>query len=204
MSRNSFSKAMADDFRKAAYQSIREFIPVVAKDLHSIMEDEVADDFYNDYQPGSGGNRTRTDWRRGVSKKAKERIGTRRYSRRFSLYDILDVDYDENDMTISWDFNPEAMTFRSGYGGEDGLYDLVFKEGWHGGARSGPYHPGNGDARWRYPNPFYTDWFEDDPAERAAIAPIDNWKKKLSEYEKNTLAEKFERLLIENLKDTFR
>lgn len=201
MPRNDLNKAIADDFREAAYRSIREFIPVVEQDLKDIME-EVADDFYNDYRPGTAGERNRNDWRAKASRRQKDRVYPQSYHRQYSLYDILDVQTDESAMTISWDFDPSPMEYRSGYNGEDGLYDLVFREGWHGGAQSGPRHPGNG-AAWRHPNPFFTEWF-DDPAERAETTPLDNWKQQLSNYENRVVAEKFKELLTANLRDKFR
>ena len=50
------------------------------------------------------------------------------------------------------------MTYRNGYGGEDGLYNTVFRGGYHGGAASGQGHPKNGVPMWRYPYPIYVTW----------------------------------------------
>ena len=38
------------------------------------------------------------------------------------------------------------------------IYENSFIYGWHGGARTGPNHPNSGEAWWREPSPYYTNW----------------------------------------------
>lgn len=72
------------------------------------------------------------------------------YHRSESLYNIMGVDILEDGAYISMSFHPELMTgYRNGYKGEDGLYSLVFREGWHGGAAYGDGHPEPGIPHWR-------------------------------------------------------
>lgn len=91
-----------------------------AKDIFDKFN-EIVGDFYDDYHPDF-------------------------YSRRGSMYLILDLKYDALN-GVTFEFDPSMMTFRSGYGGENGLYDLTFRRGWHGGAKK----DGSGDPRYRVP-----------------------------------------------------
>ena len=54
------------------------------------------------------------------------------YDRRGSLYNLFNIKREGD--TLKYWFEPSEITYRNGYGGEDGLYTTVFKEGWHGGA----------------------------------------------------------------------
>ena len=89
-------------------------------------------------------------------------------------------------------------TFRNGYAGEDGLYDQVFRKGWHGGAASGDYtfrgysfnksgwvvthtpHPDTGTPYWRTPIPYYSQWGR--KAEISDPSPLQDIKNKVAEY----------------------
>lgn len=120
------------------------------------------------------------------------------YHRSRSLYQLLETEIDDESMSIQ--FNPANMTpYRNGYSGEDGLYDLVFRHGWHGGARSGDYtssyrpgsedsgysvaftpHPNPGTPHYRRPYPYYGQW----GAEAVkSESPLENFKLKVAEYE---------------------
>lgn len=41
---------------------------------------------------------------------------------------------------------------------ENYIYENSFKQGFHGGAISGKYHPNKGTPYWRTPHPDYTSW----------------------------------------------
>lgn len=86
------------------------------------------------------------------------------YERNFSLYNALEYEPDEygivddqidNDSLFSWD---GVSSFERG-GGSHGLFDLVFMEGWHGGAAG---IDRRGDVRtsphYRTPEGFYYNW----------------------------------------------
>ena len=127
----------------------------------------VADNFYQDYEPEF-------------------------YNRRETLYDLLRVkriDFDKYEI----DFDPSIMTYRNGQGGgEDNLYNTVFRQGWHGGAPSGPQHPNSGTPMWRRPYPRYPLWGR--VATRASISPLQEFDRldaEESEADANALLEKY-------------
>ena len=106
------------------------------------------------------------------------------YDRNESLYNLIEFKHGADYMEIS--FIPEKMTsFRSGYNGEDGLYDQVFRKGWHGGAASGPYHPNVGTPYWRKPVPEFYAWGRE--AEIAEQSPLENIRFGLSDYRQRTM-----------------
>lgn len=130
----------------------------------------VADDFYADYQPEF-------------------------YERRGSLYRVLQIKIEDNGATLTGSFDEQALTFRNGYGGEDGLYDQVFRKGWHGGAGSiDPNkaavmgeHPSPGTPYWRKPysppgskKTGYYRWGR--PADMAPIPPLELFNQRLDRF----------------------
>ncbi len=141
------------------------------------------------------------------------------YERRFSMKDVLNTKTTKDSLSVS--FDPSRMTYRSGYGGEDGLYDLVFREGWHGGAKRGfghpdansssgpnsntadiwlqPYWQSDGTPHWRYPAPYYTFWGRQ--AEREDISPLQEIRRSWADYEENQMQGDFSELLNDELKN---
>lgn len=109
-----------ENTEKRIERAVHRVMPVVKREFAELFKlrvkqifDESIYDFYSEYSP-------------------------RYYHRNESLYNLLEMESDEN-MISAW-FEPSKMTpFRSGYNGEDGLYDQVFRKGWHGGAGSGDY-----------------------------------------------------------------
>lgn len=109
-----------DNVEKRIQRAVDKVMPTVKREFIELLKlrvkqifDESVYDFYSDYTP-------------------------RYYHRNESLYNLLEMESDDN-MLSAW-FEPSKMTgFRSGYKGEDGLYDQVFRKGWHGGAGSGDY-----------------------------------------------------------------
>ena len=123
------------------------------------------------------------------------------YTRSRSLYDLLVTEIGERGDYLKIWFDPTRMTtFRSGYDGEDGLYDQVFRRGWHGGsdrissdkiAKYGA-HPKPGTPYWRTPVPFYTHWGK--PAKISKISPLDDMRRRVAEYEKYAMQSEFLRI----------
>ena len=97
------------------------------------------------------------------------------YNRNFSLRNILDTTVGTDDVRVGFE-DAYLTTFRNG---GNGLYDLVFKEGWHGGAKSGKGHPHPGTPYWRSGYAFM-DWGR--RAERAPISPYEDFMIKVRDY----------------------
>lgn len=113
------------------------------------------------------------------------------YDRNESLYNILQTSIKAESLKI-W-FDPEQMTpFRSGYSGEDGLYDQVFRHGWHGGAGSGEGHPDPGKPYWRAPVPYYNRWGHE--ASMSSVSPLEDMKRRVDDYKQYGMKEDFYRL----------
>lgn len=149
------------------------------KRVHSIF-DEVVDEFYGDYNP-------------------------RFYDRNEhnGMRNLLRTEVTNS--TFSYWFDETQLAYRNGYSGEDGLYETVFRQGWHGGANIGgdmlvPYrtdrnknpiaYNGNGvntwsSAKWQSPYEKYRSRWQ--KAKRAPISPLDNFIKKKKKYEKTDL-----------------
>lgn len=158
-------EALRQEATKALQETYAELFVVVNDKVHKLFED-VIQDFYSDYTP---------DY----------------YDRGLSLYNILNTKVSQDSLEI-W-FNPEAMThFRSEYGGEDGLYDQVFRHGWHGGAGSGDDHPSLGHPYWRTPVPYYTHWGRE--AAIAPVVPLDEFKRRINEYQNTDMLSAFMRI----------
>jgi len=121
---------------------------------------------------------------------------TTAYDRNESLYDLLQTEVTDDSFSL-W-FEPGNMTaFRSGYSGEDGLYDQVFRRGWHGGAGSGDGHPDNGTPYWRTPVPYFTHWGR--PAEIAPISPLDDMILRIEDYQQNEMQADFNSIVASHL-----
>ena len=178
--RAAYQNAM-EEVQARAHKAIEKVMPDVYRDWLSLIEQHVkeifeasVDLFYYSYSPEY-------------------------YQRSFSLYNLLKTELGDDYLDI-W-FEPEAMThFRSGYGGEDGLYDQVFRKGWHGGADHGDYyssyspgeedsgykiiinkHPSPGIPYYRTPLQYYRYWGK--PAAIAATPPLDIYRNAVDEYQ---------------------
>lgn len=137
--------------RAAVEEARQDFAEQIAHDALGIARDAIGD-FYGGYSPRS-------------------------YDRRGSLYDVPEIH--ASGTVVSVAFEPEVMTFRDGYGGEDGLYDQVFREGWHGGADKGPEHPSPGTPYWRAGKNF-SKWGR--PAAIAPISPLEDIRTRFRDY----------------------
>lgn len=120
------------------------------------------------------------------------------YDRVESLYNILETTTISNGLSIS--FNPDNMTsFRNGYSGGDGLYDQVFRKGWHGGAGQGKDHPDPGTPYWRTPVGVYKYWGR--PADVANIPPLDAIKKRVYEYNAHQKQADWDKIWMTHIQD---
>lgn len=122
------------------------------------------------------------------------------YERKNDLYDLLIIDRNQDRIAI--EFDPEKMQgFRDGYQDEDGLYDQVFRKGWHGGAGGiheekaekygvhPGYLPGGNVPVWRTPAPYYTRWGR--PAEVMSPSPLELIHEGIDKYEAGQIAHDF-------------
>lgn len=124
-----------------------------------------------------------------------------RYRRRYSMYDLLKIVH-EDGKTFA-EFDPSVMAFRSdgrgrggsGYNGENGLYDQVFRKGWHGGAAKGPGHPEPGFPYYRTPTPEYRIWGRSASVE--AESPLEAIKRRTDTFSRNTGQNVWKRLVEE-------
>lgn len=173
-----------DEANKAISKSYKELFVEVEKDVKEIFH-SVIKNFYEDYTPQF-------------------------YERNESLYDLLQTDRTDNSLQI-W-FDPTKMTtFRgdssdgAGYSGEDGLYDQVFRKGWHGGAGSiskekeemWGAHPHPGTPYWRTPEPHYTYWGR--PAKVSEKSPLDDMRERIFDYSNTVELTKWNDILQKNL-----
>lgn len=183
-------RRMQEKVERAFIEVINQFTPQfwqeVDQDIRQIFK-EAMDDFYSDYTQSY-------------------------YDRRGSLYDIIMTDV--KPMSLSIWFTPEPMTFHDEDIGEGGLYDLVFRRGYHGGAESGDTttytiqqgnrkgervtvdtpHPNPGTPYWRKPYPYYLQWGR--PAERADTPPLQDVKNRAKQYSAGPMKQKFINMLM--------
>lgn len=174
----SYYEKMIQKLKKKAEESIQRIMPAVWADYFrfaeqriKVMFKDVVKDFYADYTPIL-------------------------YDRNYGLFDLLETEATPEQLSIHT--NPLNMTgYRNGYHGDSGLYDLVFRHGWHGGADHGDYtrsyspdsaegftvistpHPNPGTPYWREPVPFYTRW---GVQAVSSEPPIEAFRAKLNEY----------------------
>ena len=99
------------------------------------------------------------------------------YSRTGGMYELMTPTY--NSQKIDWEYDPSVMNSSNGTLSSNELYEMVFKQGWHGGAPSGPDHPSPGTPYWRTPYPYYSHWSQ--PAARAD-SPYDRFEREFDEY----------------------
>lgn len=176
--------------KDAQKKAFSEYFEVADKKIHEIYK-SVITDFYRDYNP-------------------------RFYDRRDngSLYKLLETKKTDNYLSLN--FNPSKISYRNGYaesgssnGVPGGLYDLVFRQGWHGGAmvngsmlypigkyenekpraydgtyKDGIYKPYE-DENYKY------SWTV---ANKSAISPLDDFKKRLDIYQESEYQRDYEEI----------
>lgn len=167
-------------YKKIIDESSDEYLEILSTNYKSMFNKAVRD-FYHDYSPSL-------------------------YKRNYSLYDLLQIEYGSDDVGMymrTWYESDNITTYRKQSEGKDGLFNTVFLEGWHGGAKSGPGHPDIGTPYWRYPKPYYSTWFSK-KAERAPVSPYDAFieekKKYKASYGSKTFQSIFDRRLAQSRK----
>lgn len=173
-------QARAEAALKRVYiATYKEYFKDLEADMKALFEKTI-DEFYDDYKPREG-----------------------EYIRSHSLYALLRTELslgdEEGEQGLFIDFDPGEMShYRNGYAGDDGLYDLVFRRGWHGGAdkisdekqAKWGVHPSPGTPYYRKPKKAgYPRWGR--KAERMSPSPLNRMKQYVREYEKNISQAKF-------------
>lgn len=179
----SYMKKLQEKAKEAVHEAQKkafsEYFTVAEKKIKTIYS-ETIDDFYNSYPNPF-------------------------YHRRGSLYNLIQTKIADDYLSI-W-FEPSLISYRNGYAGENGLYDQIFRQGWHGGAdvknRGGMLVP------WSYPTLEYngnTSPWEPEiwnsksilsgwkPAKRAPIAPLQDFKNRLDQYQKTEYQKDYDKI----------
>lgn len=159
MTRNEIINYMIKNSKAIVKQINSELDKVYEKDLNKIIKRAI-DDFYHTYKP-------------------------KYYNRQYSLKYMYKVT--SKDGFIDMDFSTDYWHGNHRLGNEE-LFNLVFIEGWHGGARNidsskieqWGEHPEEGVPYWRTPHPNYTQW-----GYRAKndLSPMERIDKALKVYE---------------------
>lgn len=165
--------------KDAQKKAFAEYFEVADKKIHDIYKDTITD-FYNSYdrtfyKPRNGG----------------------------SLYQLLETEIEDDGLSL--DFNPSKISYRNGYAGEDGLYDQVFRQGWHGGANINgqmlvPWtHPPiayNGDKSPWEPSVLRSEEIKSGwkLAEKAPISPLNDFKQRLDKYQQKEYQQDYEKI----------
>lgn len=179
----SYMKKLQEKAKEAVHEAQKkafsEYFTVAEKKVKTIYS-ETIDDFYNSYPNPF-------------------------YHRRGSLYDLIQTKKTDDYLSI-W-FEPSLISYRNGYAGEYGLYDQIFRQGWHGGANIG----GKMLVPWTAPsvvyNGMYSPWDSPKPwqqnpgtkhgweqAERAPIAPLQDFKNRLNQYQKTEYQKDYDKI----------
>ena len=171
---------------KAQEKTFEEYFEVADTKIRDIYKKTIID-FYQDYTP------------------------PRFYDRRGSLFNLIQTKRGSDYLSI-W-FDPSKISYRNGYAGEDGLYETVFRQGWHGGAMVrgsmlypiGKYEDGKPRAYdGTYKDGYYKPYEDENykyswtVANKAAISPLDDFKKRLDKYQKTEYQEDYEKIWNKN------
>lgn len=179
----SYIKKLQEKAKKAVKEvqekSFSEYFNVAEKKIRTIYKDTITD-FYNSYPNPF-------------------------YDRRGSLYELIQTKK-TNDYLSIW-FEPSLISYRNGYAGENGLYNQVFRQGWHGGANV--KHRGRMLVPWSYPTLKYNGetspwepeiWNSESIlsswklAEKAPISPLQDFKKRIDQYQKTEYQKDYENI----------
>ena len=90
----------------------------------NIIAESTIEDFYDDYIPSG-------------------------YRRIYDIYNTYKIDVELDQFEIVWDidYSPDYMKYHDGL--KEYLFDIVFMQGWHGGADKGSGHPEPGTPWYR-------------------------------------------------------
>lgn len=173
------AKEAVKDAQKKAFS---EYFEIADKKIREIYK-SVITDFYRDYTP------------------------PRFYDRRGSLYNLIQTQHGDDYLQVG--FNPSKISYRNGYAGEDGLYETVFRQGWHGGAMVhgsmlypiGKYEDGkprayDGTYKDGVYKPYEDEYYKYSwtVANKAAISPLDDFKKRLDAYQESEYQQDYEEI----------
>lgn len=155
--------------REAIYNAAKEAAVEVLDEMELNLQEiyrRIIDEFYADYSPDH-------------------------YERTGSLYNLLDIENKEG--TLDWGFESgKATSFERG-GGSDGLYEHVFRQGWHGGSTGTDK---NGYTvrvpSWRSPVQWYSHWGS--VAEQAPRSPLEAWEQEVDAYKTDVLPQRYNAL----------
>ena len=172
----------------AQKDAFAEYFEVADKKIREIYKNTITD-FYNSHKPSF-------------------------YNSRGSLYKLLQTEKTEDYLSV-W-FDPSKISYRNGYaessksdGVSGGLYDLVFRQGWHGGAMVNGamlYPVGrfeNGKPRAYdgiYNNGHYKPYADETytygwtPAKKAPISPLDDFIQRIDKYQKTEYQKDYEKI----------
>jgi hypothetical protein len=165
--------------KEAQEKSFSEYFNVAEKKIKTIYKDTITD-FYNSYPDPF-------------------------YDRRGSLYDLIQTKKAIDYLSI-W-FEPSLISYRNGYAGENGLYDQVFRQGWHGGANV--KHRGRMLVPWSYPtleyngetSPWEPEIWNNESilsgwklAAKAPISPLQDFKRRIDQYQKTEYQKDYENI----------
>lgn len=166
--------------KKAQEKTFEEYFEIADKKIRGIYKNTITD-FYKDYYPHF-------------------------YDRRGSLYDLIQTKHGADYLSIS--FDSSRISYRNGYSGEDGLYNTVFRQGWHGGAMIhssmlypvGKYENGKPRAYDGTYKPYEDENYKYSwiVANRAAISPLNDFKNRLNEYQKDEYQKDYEKIWNKN------
>lgn len=155
----SYAYKQLDQFKVDAFNILKETTREVSARRYPEIKEKVVDEY-----------------KKAIDNFYKE--GVTLYDRKHSLYNLILVKYDLDTTDFRYFFDDSKLT-KMRKGGL--LYDLVFEEGWHGGAKSGDEthyanglvvhtpHPNTGTPYYRKPHPYYRYWGE--PAKKAPVSP---------------------------------
>ena len=155
------TKQLREHNQRIIEETAKDFFKLMDGKLRNIFE-TVITQFYSSYTP----------------------LYYKRRGSRGSLYKLLQTSYSD----IHWEgeFDPGEIVSRTGYNAENGLYDVIFRQGWHGGAKH------NGSYYWRKPIPIWTRWGRE--AEKATIAPLAMFQSLVKEYREKELQKDWDKL----------
>lgn len=155
---------------EAAYAAAVEILDEMEQDLNKIYY-TIIKEFYADYSPVF-------------------------YDRTGSLYDLLQIkNTGEN---LNWYFETDNATAFERGGGKEGLYEHVFRQGWHGGATGTDKHGYTVTTpSWRQPIPWYSNWGS--VAEQAPRSPLEAWDQEVDAYKTDVLPQRYNALYHRHL-----
>ena len=113
------------------------------------------------------------------------------YDRTESFYKTYRIIMDKDDFVIQLGAEIMPDTHRAS---TEYIYDLMFKEGWHGGGLN--YEVGVSTPYWRTPARYFTKWGDRAPK---TDAPFNIIEEELNDY----IGSEYKKTLIDSLKRTF-